>query len=115
MYVMNIILALKYSPFLQDGATISNGVHLTKALKRQKLGKTVKQVNDLFSITLFQAMEGWGTAMDSSLEHTHARTKWYSESHWSGYLASEKTCKVIQKRWLLTERVKICTRWLIIV
>ena len=54
---------------------ISNGVHLTKALKRQKLGKTVKQVNDLVSITLFQAMEGWGTAMDSSLEHTHARTK----------------------------------------
>ena len=40
-----MFLALKYSPFLQDGATISNGVYLTKALKWQKLGKAVKQVN----------------------------------------------------------------------
>ena len=52
------VLALKYSPFLQDGATISSGVRLTKALKRQKLGKAVKQVNDRVSISLFQAMEG---------------------------------------------------------
>lgn len=73
-------MALKYSPFLQDGATISNGVHLKKALKRQKLGKTVKQVNDRVSITLFQAMEGWGTAMDSSLEHTHAQNDILSQT-----------------------------------
>ena len=115
MYVMNIVLALKYSPFLQDGATISNGVHLTKALKRQKLGKTVKQVNDLVSITLFQAMEGWGTAMDSSLEHTHTHAQNDILSQTEVVTWPRRRRVKCFKRCLLTERVKICTRWLIIV